>query len=313
MLSFVIPCYGSEKTIEFVVNEIHEVVSKKPQFDYEIITVNDSSPDNVLEVLKKLSEKNPNLKVVDLAKNFGKHGAVMAGLSKVSGDIIISLDDDGQCPMDSLWDLIDPILNDKADCTVAEYGKKKQSFFKNFGSKVNALMSRILINKPKEFNFSNFFAVKRYVVDEICKYENPYPYLEGLLLRTTKNISPVKMEERERYEGKGNFTFFRSLSLWINGFTAFSVKPLRIATVLGVLCALFGFGFGIYAVINKIINPNAPLGYSSLMAMIAFLGGAIMMLLGLIGEYVGRIYICLNKSPQYVIKETHNFDDKDKH
>ena len=149
-LSFVIPCYGSENTIEYVINEIIEVVSRRNYYDYEIICVNDGSPDNVISVLEKLAKANSKIKVADFAKNFGKHSAVMAGFSMASGDYIVSLDDDGQCPMDRLWDLVDPLAEDKADMTMAEYPHKKQSAFKNFGSRINSLMSRTLINKPKE-------------------------------------------------------------------------------------------------------------------------------------------------------------------
>ena len=216
-LSFVIPCYGSENTIEYVINEIVEVVSRRSDYDYEIICVNDGSPDNVISVLEKLAAANSKIKVADFAKNLGKHSAVMAGFSMASGDYIVSLDDDGQCPMDRLWDLVDPLAEDKADMTMAEYPHKKQSAFKNFGSRINSLMSRTLINKPKELQFSNFFVMKAYMVEEILRYENPYPYLEGLILRTTDKILGVKMEERERVAGKGHFTFFKSISLL--GFT----------------------------------------------------------------------------------------------
>lgn len=312
LLSFVIPCYGSENTIEFVINEIIEIVSKRNDFDYEIICVNDASPDNVLSLLKRLSENNPKIMVADLARNFGKHSAVMAGFSMASGDYIVSLDDDGQCPMDRLWDLIDPLVEDNADMTMAEYPQKKQSVFKNFGSHINSLMSRTLINKPKNLQFSNFFVMKSYIIKEILKYENPYPYLEGLILRTTNRIVSVKMEERERVAGKGNFTFFKSLNLWINGFTAFSVKPLRLATFFGVIFAIIGFVFELVIVINRLINPNVPMGYSSMLAVMLFIGGIIMLMLGLIGEYIGRIYISINNSPQYVIRNTYQFDNDKK-
>lgn len=309
-LSFVIPCYGSENTIEFVVDEIIKTVSQRPEYDYEIIAVNDASPDNVLEVLKGIAQSNKRVKVIDLARNFGKHSAVMAGFSRISGDYIVCLDDDGQCPMDRLWDLLEPIFSEKADYTMAKYQEKKQSAFKNFGSTINSYMSYILINKPKTLNFTNFKAMKRYVADEMLKYENPYPYLEGLTLRTTKNIVTVDMEERERIAGQGHFTFKKSLSLWLNGFTAFSVKPLRIATVLGLVCALVGFIFGLIVIIRKILKPVIAMGYSSMMAVMLFVGGIIMVMLGLIGEYIGRIYISINNSPQYVIRDKINIEEE---
>lgn len=309
-ISFVIPCYGSENTIEFVINEINDVMKQRSEmYCYEIIAINDKSKDNVLSVLKNIAKKDTRVKVINLAKNFGKHSAVMAGFANVTGDYIVCLDDDGQCPMDRLWDLIKPLEDDKADYTMADYNHKKQSFFKNLGSALNSKISHILLNKPKDMNFSNFKAMKRFIVDEMVKYENPYPYLEGLTLRTTDNIETIPMEERERVAGTGSFTLRKSIALWMNGFTAFSVKPLRLATILGLICAFIGFIFGIVIVIRKMVNPAIPMGYSSIMAILLFIGGMIMLMLGLIGEYIGRIYISLNKSPQYIIKEKINFEE----
>jgi undecaprenyl-phosphate 4-deoxy-4-formamido-L-arabinose transferase len=233
----------------------------------------------------------------------GKHSAVMAGYSLVTGDIVINLDDDGQCPMDRLWDLLAP-LDDGYDIVMAKYPVKKQSLFKNFGSSVNALMSRLLLNRPKDLAVENFSAVKRIIIDEVVKYRNPYPYLEGLFLRSTGKIANVAMNERGRMAGSGNFTLIKSVKLWLNGFTAFSVKPLRVSSVIGFFVAVAGFSFGASIVIRKLFFfPDMALGYSSTMAVLLFIGGMIMMMLGMVGEYVGRIYISINNSPQYVIRE----------
>jgi glycosyltransferase involved in cell wall biosynthesis len=303
--SFVIPCYGSELTISDVISEIAQKMGEKSSFDYEIIAINDCSPDAVLGILKETAQKNPRVKVIDLSKNGGKHAAMMAGYSMATGDIIVNLDDDGQCPIDRLWDLIEP-LNSGFDIVIAKYFVKKQSAFKNFGSRINALMAQYLIGKPKALYLSNFSAMKRFVLEEIKKYDKPYPYMDGLMLRTTSKICNVKMEERERSAGVGHYTFVKSLKLWLNGFTAFSVKPLRISSVLGAVCAFSGFVFGLITVFNKLMHPETLMGYSSLMAVLLFVGGMIMMMLGMIGEYVGRIYISINNSPQYVIRETIN-------
>ena len=310
-LSFVIPCYGSELTLRGVYDEICDKMSERPQYSFEIIAVNDCSPDNVFEVIKSIAEEDNRFKAVQLAKNGGKHAAIMAGFSYATGDIIVNLDDDGQCPMDRLWELIAP-LDNGYDIAIAKYTLKKESIFKRFGSKMNALMAKHLLSKPKDLQLSNFSALKRFVMDEILNYRNPYPYIDGLFLRTTSRIVNVQMEQRERYAGKGNYTFAKSLALWINGFTAFSVKPLRIATIIGCLCAFIGFVVGIIMVIRKLINPDIAAGYTSLIAVLLFIGGLIMLMLGLIGEYIGRIYISLNNSPQYVIRDTINVKETEK-
>ncbi|MDR1603974.1 MAG: glycosyltransferase [Gracilibacteraceae bacterium] len=302
-LSFVIPCYGSELTIERVIAEIGLVATQKPEYDYEIICVNDSSPDNVLPLLRRLAASDPRLTVVDLSRNMGKHSAVMAGYSLATGDIIINLDDDGQSPMPHLWELLLP-LSEGYDISMAKYPRKMQSRFKNFASRINAEMAHLLLGKPRSLAFENFSAVKRFVIDEVLKYQNPYPYLDGLYLRSTGKIANVVMEQRERSDGRGGFTFLKSLKLWLNGFTAFSVKPLRISTFLGAAVALAGFIYGLWIIIRKLfLVPEMSTGYPSIMSALLFIGGMIMMMLGMLGEYVGRIYISINKSPQYVIRE----------
>lgn len=306
-LSFVIPCYRSENTISRVVDEIIETVGKRENYDYEIVCVNDCSPDNVYQVLVGLAKQNKNIKVINLAKNMGKHAAVLAGYAHVTGDYIVNMDDDFQCPGYALWDLIDPLILEDYDFTTASYVRKEQALWKNLGSNINSLMSQMLLGKPKGIRFENFSAMKRFVMDEIVKYTNPYPYLEGLVLRVTHNIKTVVMEERCRADQNvTGYTFYKSLALWINGFTAFSVKPLRLATLAGIFTAAVGFVVGIIMVIRKLVDPNVVLGYTSLACIELFLGGMILMCLGLIGEYIGRIYICINKSPQYVIKEKIN-------
>lgn len=232
----------------------------------------------------------------------------MAAFSHVNGDIIVELDDDGQCPMEKLWDLIDPLYHGY-DVALARYPVKKQSAFKNFGSRVNRTMTEWALEKPKDLIFTNFGAIKRYIIDEIVRYKNPYPYLTGLLLRSTSRIVNVPMEEHNRLEGKTGFSFGKMVSLWMNGLTAFSVKPLRIASFTGVLCAIGGFLLGLYFIINRIIHPSMTAGYSSLIATIFFIGGLLMLMLGLVGEYIGRIYISINSSPQYVIRETINIEE----
>ena len=164
-------------------------------------------------------------------------------------------------------------------------------------------MTRVMLGKPKELYISSYFAAKRFVVDDMIRYEHSYAYVIGLVLRATKNIANVEVKHRSRAEGTSGYTLKKLLGLWFNGFTAFSIKPLRIATVIGVLCAGGGFLYGLYTIIKRLLLPDIQAGFSALMSMLVFMGGMIMLMLGLIGEYIGRIYISMNNSPQYVIRE----------
>lgn len=308
-VSFVIPCYRSEHTLPGVVAEIEEKMKTLPQYEYDIFLINDCSPDDTIGTIRQLCREHDNIKGISFSRNFGQHAALMAGLRHSDGDYVVCLDDDGQTPADEVDKLLDK-LEEGADAVYAKYEHKRHSVFRNLGSKVNELMTRIMLGKPKELYVSSYFAVKRFVVNDMIKYENSYPYVIGLVLRATKNIANVVVQHREREEGTSGYTLKKLLGLWFNGFTAFSVKPLRIATGLGAMSAILGFLYGIYTVIKRFVNPDVPIGFSSLMAAVVFFGGMIMLMLGLIGEYVGRIYISLNNSPQYVIRETINFEEE---
>ena len=308
-LSFVIPCYNSEKTIGVVVKEIVDTVTVHGGYDYEIVLVNDCSPDNVFQVITKLCQNNKRIKGIDLARNFGQHSAIMAGFNHVTGDIVICLDDDGQTPADEMFKLIDKL--DENDLVFAKYKDKKHSFFRNAGSWVNDKMAQWLIGKPRDLKIMSYFACKRYVVNEVLRYKNSYPYISGLLLRVTNKVANVEVHHRDRIEGKSGYTIKKLFLLWVNGFTAFSVKPLRLATFIGCLTAVVGFIYGLYVIIHKILNPLTPLGYSSTMAVLLFIGGMIMLLLGMIGEYLGRAYISLNNAPQFVIRDSVNTEDEE--
>lgn len=300
-VSFVIPCYNSENTIEAVVEEIQETMEKLAYCEYEIILVNDCSKDRTLSVIRKLCAQNANIVGIDQTKNFGQHASLMAGYHFASGDVVVSLDDDGQTPANEVGKLLDKIKTGY-DVVYAEYSVKKHSAFRNFGSKINRKMTEVMLGKPKELYISSYFAAKKFVIDEMMKYQNAYPYVIGLVLRTTKNICNVKVNHRERKEGESGYSIRKLVALWLNGFTSFSVLPLRIATYSGAFVAIMGFVYALITIIRKIVDPNRIVGWSSTISIMLILGGIILIVLGVIGEYIGRIYISINNSPQYVIR-----------
>ena len=301
-VSFVIPCYRSALTIGKVVNEIQDTMNAMENYSYEIILVNDCSPDDTFEVIRRLCEENNNICGVNLAKNFGQHAALMAGFHQVTGDILVCLDDDGQTPADEVGKLLAEIEAGQ-DVVYASYDHKKHSMFRNFGSWVNEKMLQFLLGKPKELFVSSYFAARRFIVDEMLRYENAYPYVIGLVLRSTKRIVNVPVNHREREIGTSGYTLGKLLGLWFNGVTAFSTKPLRIATASGTIFAGLGFLYALYTIIKKFVNPAVPMGFSSMMSAILIIGGLILIMLGLIGEYIGRMYICMNNAPQFVVRD----------
>lgn len=302
-VSFVIPCYRSALTIGKVVEEVERSMEKlSDRYSYELILVNDFPEDDTFEVIRELAKGDERITGINLARNFGQHAALMAGFHYCDGDITVCLDDDGQTPADEVEKLLNK-LEEGYDVVYAKYTHKQHSVFRNFGSRVNELMTRFMLGKPKELYISSYFAARKFVIKEMTRYRNCYPYVMGLVLRTTKNITNVEVNHREREIGTSGYTLGKLFGLWFNGFTAFSIKPLRVATACGALCAAAGFLYGIYTIIKKFINPIAPMGWSSTMAALMFIGGMLMLMLGLIGEYIGRIYISLNDAPQYVVRE----------
>lgn len=311
-LSFVIPCYRSEKTITKVLEEIEQKMLERPEYTYEVITVNDCSPDQVLQVLLDYAGTHSYLKIIDFSKNFGQHAAMMAGLSRATGEQIVFLDDDFQCPVDRLWDLLEPLSHGyDISCAQYQFENRKESFFRVLGSRINDAMMCSLLEKPKDLRMTNFIALKSFIAQEILRYQNPYPYIDGLLLRSSQRIANVPMEDRERLAGSSSYTLGKLISLISNGFTAFSIKPLRIATFCGGITSFAGFLYGLILIIRKLFDPTFfDAGYPSLMAVLLFIGGMIMLMLGICGEYIGRIYISINRSPQYVIRDTYHFNEE---
>ena len=305
-ISFVIPCYRSAQTLPLVIEEIgnkmrQEALAKR--YTHEVILVCDGSPDDTFDVIRRLSEEDEKITGISFARNFGQHAALMAGLRHVSGDIVICLDDDGQTPADEC-DLLIAEIEKGHDAVYARYDRKQHTGFRNFGSAVNERMTRMMLGKPKELYISSYFAVKRFIADEMVRYENAYPYVIGLLLRATTDIVNVTVHHRQRTSGTSGYTLKKLMALWMNGFTAFSIKPLRIATLTGAFFAVAGFIYGAWTIIKHLfVNPDQPVGWSSTMSVLLFIGGMLMLMLGLIGEYIGRIYVSMNAAPQYVIRE----------
>ena len=308
-ISFVIPCYRSEKTVGAVVDEIENTMSAMPEKDYEIILVNDCSPDGTINTIKALAEADSHIIGVDLAKNFGQHAALMAGFHQVTGDVVVCLDDDGQTPADEVGKLLAK-LDEGYDAVYASYEDKKHSSFRNFGSKLNKKMTEIMLGKPKELYISSYFAVKRFIMDEMLRYEGCYPYVIGLVLRSTKNICNVPVRHRERELGSSGYTLAKLINLWMNGFTSFSVKPLRLANYVGCFSAVCGFIYMIVIIIRHFALGTAPLGWSSTTALLLLIGGIILVVLGMMGEYIGRIYMCINATPQYLVREVYRREQR---
>lgn len=312
MISFVIPCYNSTNTLEPVVEEICAMMERDfPDYFFEIILVNDGSPNGTTyDKICSIARANRHVKGINLARNFGQPSAVMAGLNYASGDYIVCGDDDGQTPFNEFARLFEKIT-EGYDAVEGKFTQhEKRSLVRVVGTKMNEWMATALINKPKGLVLTTYWVIKRFVAQEMIKYSNSYPYLGGLMMRTTQNVVNVGFTKKDRLKGKSGYNLRKMIELWLNGFTSFSVKPLRIAVFVGILSAFAGFVYGLITIIIKLINPTIQAGYSSLLAVMLFMFGIVFLMMGMMGEYIGRIYMALNNTPQFVIKETIGMDEE---
>jgi glycosyltransferase involved in cell wall biosynthesis len=302
-VSIVIPVYRGEHSIGPLVDELVTMLS--PRYPLEIILVNDCSPDNAEQVCWALYEKHrPIVKFYSLAKNVGEHNAVMAGLNKSRGDWIVIMDDDLQNPVTEVIKLVDYAVSQSYDVVYTYYDRKRHSLFRNLGSRFNDKVANLMLHKPKNLYLSSFKAINRFLVNEIIKYTLPFSYVDGLILQTTSNIGTIMVEHRDRRLGRSGYNLKKLISLWLNMFTNFSILPLRIATGMGFLCAGIGILVGIEMVIEKMLNPTIPIGYAFMLFIVTIFAATQLIAIGMVGEYLGRMFLHFNKKPQFAIRKS---------
>lgn len=300
-ISVIIPVYRGADTISPLVDCLFNELGDDLR---EVVLVNDDSPDSSDALCRMLVQKyQPRLIYLLLGKNFGEHSAVMAGLSWSSGSYCVVMDDDFQNPPSEVRKLVDCAISGSFDVVYSHYSEKKHSLFRNLGSQFNNLVASCLIGKPRDLYLSSFKCVNRWLCGEILKYEGPYPYIDGLVLRNTSRIGRVEVRHDLRREGKSGYTLSKLVGLWMRVFLNFSVIPLRISTLTGLLMSFLGLILGMITVWEKLTYPETPVGWASLLTTVLVFSGIQLIMLGLLGEYLGRLYLTVNRMPQYAIRE----------
>jgi len=303
-LSIVVPVYRSEQILPDLVEQVvAEMIDEGLSENFELLLVNDDSPDNSWQVIRSLANTHPFIKGISLRRNFGQHNAIMAGLHHVSGEFVVLMDDDLQHPPHAIGNML-RALEEGYDVCYTKYLNRRHALWKRFGSQFNSWVATRLLGKPKDLYLSSFKAIRKDVVNEIIKYDGPYAYVDGLILDITRSITTIDIEHQARLEGKGNYNLRRSLSLWLKMATSFSVLPLRLATYAGFVLAALSLIMIIFVVTQKLLHPELPAGWTSLIATILFIGGIQTLCIGMIGEYLGRTYLKLNHKPQFIVGTT---------
>lgn len=301
LISIVIPCYYSEKTIRKEAELILEEFNHNKGYECELILVNDGSTDKTFDVIKELAHEHSNIKGINLMKNFGQHNALMAGLRFTSGQYVMGMDDDMQTHPSQMFKLIHKI-EEGYDLVYGIYPEKKNSALKNLTSRINKTTSRIMLGRPKSVESSNFWIITNALRDEVIKFETFNPYVDAIFYRATNNIGMVPVEHFKRDYGQSGYTFKKLLKLWM-AYWNFSAIPLRISLFVGIFAAVTGAILTIILIVNKILSPDIPIGWSSMMCILVMLFGILMMMMGVLGEYVGKTLLMLNKTPQFIVRD----------
>ena len=300
-ISIIIPVYRGELTIRPLVERLFTVLGEGLQ---QIVLVNDYSPDGSDHVCRELHRAfAPRLTYVSLSRNFGEHNAVMAGLSHATGDYMVIMDDDFQNPPEEVSRLVEHAVATGSDVVYTYYKRKNHHFFRNLGSRVVNQVATWLIGKPANLYLSSFKCINRWLCNEITKYNGPYPYIDGLILSQTSRIGRIEVQHNPREVGRSGYTLSKLISLALRVFVNFSVVPLRLSAMLGLILSLFGAIFGVFVVWEKITNPEVQVGWTSLMTALLVFSGVQLIILGLLGEYLGRLYLTINRMPQYAVRE----------
>lgn len=297
-LSVIIPVYNAEQSIYELVRTITDVLHLDQM---EIILVNDGSRDNSEKICEQIANENTKVKFISLRRNFGEHNAVLCGLNYSEGDYAVIVDDDFQNPPSEIVKLLEE-AEKGYDVVYSKYHQKKHGLFRNIVSRIANQVANMLMTKPKDLYLSSFKIIRKEVIREIIKYKGPFPYIDGLVLRTTNNITSIYIDHHERMMGKSNYTLTKLFSLYLNMFLNFSVKPLRIFTVSGAFIFILGIILSIYFIISKLTSQEVQ-GWTSIVILILLLSGFQIIFLGLIGEYLGKQYMDQNNTPQWVVKK----------
>ena len=300
-LSFVIPVYNGSRTIGQLVERIKALFAASP---IEIVLVNDGSEDDSEAVCAELAEKSPGVvTLVQLSRNFGEHNAVLSGLCQATGAYVAVLDDDGQNPPEEIARMLEELKRTGSDVVYGHYITKQHSSLRNLGSRFNNRIATAMLGKPKDLYLSSFKVMNRFLVDEVIKYSGPFPYIDGLIYRTTRRISQIPVEHRANPHGPSRYNLHKLVRLGLNVLLNFSIKPLRLAVYAGFATSALSVVALLLVLIDKIwITPNVTVGVPTVLATIVFLSGIQLLVLGLVGEYLGRLYLDQTGTPQYIVR-----------
>jgi undecaprenyl-phosphate 4-deoxy-4-formamido-L-arabinose transferase len=301
-LSIVVPVYNGAETVGELVEAL---AALNVPGGHEIVLVVDGSPDDSLAVCRALGERvTVPITVIDHARNFGEHNAVLTGLRHARGAYVVTMDDDLQNPPSEVLRLLEHAQRTGADAVYTYYADKQHAAWRNLGSRFTNRIADWLLDKPRGLYLSSFRLLSAFVVEQVTRYDGPFPYIDGLVMQATTKLERLGVSHLPRAAGRSNYTLRRLVRLWLNMFLNFSVMPLRISTLTGFVLSIIGV-FGVLFVLSEAVLGRTPQGWASVMAAVLLLSGVQLMILGMIGEYLGRLYLTANRKPQAIVRDIH--------
>ncbi len=307
-VSVVIPVYGSATILPKLAERLEKsLCACVGAGAFEVVLVHDRGPDNAWTVIEALGQSRPWLRAIELRKNAGQHNAIMAGLSMAHGRFIVTMDDDLQHDPDDIPRVLEAL--EHADLCYVQFQSRQHVLWKRLGSAFNDFVASRLLKKPRGLYLSPFRGFRREIGDEAARYQGPFVYLDGLLLQSTSDITTIVAEHHARGDGKSGYSLRKSISLWLQMATSFSIAPLRLVSFAGIAASIIAFVLAAVVAVRKVMTPETAVGWPSLIVTVLFVGGMQLLALGAIGEYTGRILLNVNKRPQFVIGKKVNLGE----
>lgn len=301
-VAITIPCYYSKKNIVNVVNEIHDVFKDKEEYDLLVFCINDGSTDETFDYITELSQQYDFVSGFDLSKNYGQATGRLVPLSYIDDiDYLIYMDDDGQHDPQDIFRLIEKV-DEGYDVVYANFPDKAHSFMKKLASNINTAIMHYSVGKPKDVHLSSFYAINGMMVEAIKSYKSPFPTMLGYIMQVTNKITNIDAVHRSRIEGHSGYNLKKMIRLWMDGFVNFSIVPLRISSFVGVAVAVIGFVSALFMICKKLFIGGVANGFTMMFSAFMIIGGFILVSLGLIGEYLGRIYLTISDMPQFNVR-----------
>lgn len=307
-ISVVVPVYNSAETLQELHSRISTVLSNSSK-QYELVLVNDGSRDESWRRLQEIADQDSRVVAIDLARNFGQNNALMCGFQHCRGELVVTMDDDLQHPPEEINTLLQAIESGDDDVVIGRYRTKKHSLFRNAGSQLTHRISQVILRVPKDLALTSFRVMRRWVVDELLRFKTHNPRVGLMLFSVTTRQVNVDVDHHSRPRGRSTYTVRSLVRNFMDELVNYSALPLRIASYFGFLSAFVSFSLGVFYTVRFLMGLTGVSGFTTIVLLISFVCGLLLMTMGIVGEYLIRIVRAAEYRPQFVVRQLRASDD----